>query len=129
MLEKGKRYLVTENLYNVDISTTFENGLPMEAFSGENFSSCLTQANLLQVIRNLTNKLTDVPNKLEKRSEIEIIEVEYHDDKSIHHQENKVSYIEFRVFFKMRLDDKEFQTYQTPFAWNYIREELLVEIK
>ena len=129
MLEKGKRYLVLENLYNVDVSLTFENGLPSEAFSGENFSTCLTQNNLLQIVRNITNKLTDVPNKLEKGYEIEIETVEYNDDKSIHHQENKVSYIEFNVFFKMKEDDKDYQTYQNSFAWNYIREEFLTEIK
>ena len=129
MLEKGKRYLVIENLYNVDVLLTFENGLPNEAFSGENFSTCLTQTNLLQIVRNITNKLTDVPNKLEKGYEIEIKEVEYNDDKSIYHPENKVSYIEFNVFFKMKADDKDYQTYQNSFAWCYIREEFLTEIK
>lgn len=129
MLEKGKRYLVIENLYNVDVLLTFENGVPSEAFSGENFSTCLTQTNLLQIVRNITNKLTDVPNKLEKGYEIEIKEVEYKDDEYFHHPENKVSYIEFNVFFKMKVDDKDYQTYQNSFAWNYIREEFLTEIK
>lgn len=129
MIEVGKRYLVTENMYNVDISQTFENGLPHEAFSGENFSTCLTQANLLQVIRNITNKLTDVPSKLEKGNEIEIVVVEYSQDNSIHHPENKITYVEFRVFFKIKSSDVEYHTYQKEFAWNYLREEFLVEIK
>ena len=126
MLIKGQRYLVTEDMFNTSGDVFLETNMDPKCFSGYNFAMCLTNKDLLQLIKNCNN-LEDGYFHLKKDWVIEIDTVEYNENNSIHHDiKPTVSYIEFHVFSKN--DRGEYLWNSTIYAWNYIREEFLTRI-
>ena len=127
MLKKGERYTVQEDLFNFSVDLSVEKNLSNDCFSGKDFAACFTSNDLLILIQSCST-LINSEHHIKKDSIIEIINVEYNNDDSIYHPEDKVSYIEFRLYFKVNPDDTDFMVYQNLFGWNYIREDKLKKI-
>ena len=126
MLVAGQRYLVTKDMFNTSGDVFLETNMNPKCFSGYNFAMCLTERDLLQLIRNCNN-LEGGEFHLKKDWVIEVDAVEYNENNSIHHDiEPTVSYIEFHVFSKN--DKGEYLWHQNGRSWNYIREEFLTKI-
>lgn len=126
MLIKGQRYLVTEDMFNTSGDVFLETNMDPKCFSGHNYAMCLTNKDLLQIVKNCTN-LEDGDFHLRKDWVIEVDVVEYNENNSVHHDiKPTVSYIEFHVFSKN--DKGEYLWHPKVFAWNYIREEFLTKI-
>ena len=127
MIKAGERYKVLEDLYNVSIDVLVEKNLSNDCFSGKDFAACFTSSDLLILIQSCST-LMNTEHSIKKDSIIEIINVEYNSDDSIYHPESKVSYVEFRLYFKVKPDDTEYMVYQNLFGWSYIREDKLKKI-
>ena len=126
MLAAGQRYLVIEDMFNTSGDVFLETNMDPKCFSGHNYAMCLTNKDLLQIVKNCTN-LEGGDFHLRKDWVIEIDTVEYNENNSVHHDiKPTVSYIEFHVFTRNCKD--EYFWNSTIHAWNYIREEFLTHI-
>ena len=132
MLKVGKKYLVLEDLFYSQVDINLEKNMNSDCFNGNQFNSCFTTKDILQIIKNFTDLLNDNLCRVEKGDIIEILHVEYQRSGSLYHPEEKVSYVEFTRYVKEKPEDTKednVMVYQNSFGWGYIREEFLKQIK